>query len=516
MSACHREGVDSLFDASMFDAAPTPPPPAKVGVGQIDIFGNVVEVAADLVESRTDGPEEADDLGVADPAEPFDEIDVGESEVGEPDPSAEAFDPGDTLNDPSWEPPIDDSLIDDSPIDDSPADDSLIDDSPAEDSPTDDVPADDSPTDDSPVDYMPVERGPSVDELWTAVVGQPEALGLLRGAALAPVHAYLFVGPPGSGRRNAARAFAAALLCPRGGCGRCDVCSRSIAALHPDLVEVEREGASISVDQAREIVRLAMRSPLEGARKVVVLVDFHLVANAAPTLLKIVEEPPPSTVFVVLADQLTQELVTIASRCVEVRFRALTLEAVVSQLQVEGVDEARARQVAAAAGGRLDRARLLVHDEQLQTRIRFWEQIPRRLDGTGAAVAVIAAEALTLIDGAAMKPLESRHGAELKVLEERIETTGMRGAAGIRKDLQERQKRELKRLRDDELRLGLGVLQQQYRAALVVGSDAHGRAHVAALQTLGEAGIDLVRNPNLSLLLASVFLKLEPLPGYSA
>src|SRR4051794_9543842 len=113
------------------------------------------------------------------------------------------------------------------------------------------------------------------------VIGQESAVAHLRAAVPAPVHAYLLVGPPGSGKRTAAVAFAAGLLCPLGGCGECDVCKRTLAGAHPDVILVERAGPSITVDQAREVRRLAMRSPNEGARKVLILTDFHLVREAA-------------------------------------------------------------------------------------------------------------------------------------------------------------------------------------------------------------------------------------------
>ena len=354
-------------------------------------------------------------------------------------------------------------------------------------------------------------REPSVDSLWVGVIGQDTALAQLRTSTLAPVHAYLFAGPPGVGKRDAARAFAAALLCPRGGCGHCSVCVRAQAEAHPDLVVVEREGASISVDQAREIQRLAMRSPLEGDRKVLVLVDFHLVTNAAPTLLKIIEEPPPSTVFVVLAEQVTPELVTIASRCVVVNFAALGRRMIESQLVAEGATEEQAAGAADMAGGRLDRARLLVADPSLATRVAFWEQVTVRLDGTGAAVSVLASETVTLLDQIASGPLAERQQAEADALEARLEASGARGSAGVRKDLAERHKREQKRVRDDELRYGLAVLSRRYAAASARhGPDA--RAAVRAVDLLAATNVHLERNPNLTLLLQSLFLRLPVLP----
>src|SRR5687768_4088024 len=102
--------------------------------------------------------------------------------------------------------------------------------------------------------------------LYDDVVGQAAAVAALQAAARSPVHAYLFEGPPGTGKRTAARSFAAALLCPEGGCGACDVCARVRAGVHPDLVVYEREGARMAIDDARELARLAARSPAEGER----------------------------------------------------------------------------------------------------------------------------------------------------------------------------------------------------------------------------------------------------------
>ncbi len=337
----------------------------------------------------------------------------------------------------------------------------------------------------------------------------------LRAAIRAPVHAYLLVGPPGGGKRPAARVFAAALLCPQGGCGDCDVCRRALAGVHPDAVVVERDGAYISVGQAREIQRLALRSPNEGRRKVLTLVDFHLVREAGPTLLKVIEEPPPSTIFVVLAEHIPPELVTIASRCVKIEFGRLPPSDLVQALVAEGVDRVAAERVAVAADGRLDRARLLASDSGFEARRRAWESLPRRLDGTGAAVSVLAAELVQLLGSAAVGPLEARHAEERAALEERIERSGERGSG--RKLLVERQRRELRRLRADELRYGLAVLAQQYRDALA-GGTADPRRCLASVEALQAASEAIVRNPNEQLLLQALLLGLCPLPDarYSA
>ena len=143
-------------------------------------------------------------------------------------------------------------------------------------------------------------------------------MAALRAAAANPVHAYLFRGPAGNGGLAAAHGFAAALLCPDGGCGECATCRAALAGTDPDLHVVRRSGASVSKETMRQIVTLAQRRPLHAARQVIVVLDVHLVLDRAPVLLKTLEEPPGDTVFVLLADDVTPDLVTIASRCVEV------------------------------------------------------------------------------------------------------------------------------------------------------------------------------------------------------
>lgn len=344
-------------------------------------------------------------------------------------------------------------------------------------------------------------------ELWDQVVGQPDAVGLLQGAALQPVHAYLFVGPPGSGKRAAARAFAAALLCAHGGDGTCRDCRLALAGAHPDVREVERVGAAISTEQAGEIVRLASLAPVEGRRKVMILDEFHLLrAEAAAKLLKTVEEPPASTVFCILADDVPAELVTIASRCVRVELRRLTDELVREVLVAEGVELEHAALAAHSSAGDLDRARLLAADPALAARRKAFADVPHRLDGTGAAVAAAVDELLGLIEGAAA-PLQARHTAEIAEVDERVKQMGERGSG--RKSLEERHKRELRRHRTDELRAGLGALAGTYRDELVAGS-ARPADVAAAVHAVHDALEALDRNPNEALLLQALFLTLPP------
>src|SRR4051812_21122056 len=307
--------------------------------------------------------------------------------------------------------------------------------------------------------------------LYDGVVGQERALAALSAASVNPVHAYLLVGPPGTGKRTAAQSFAAALLCPNGppADGTCETCRRGLAGAHPDVVVKERQGARVSIEDARGIIRLATRSPGEGSRKILILDEFHLAADIAPAMLKTIEEPPASTVFIILAEVVPPEMVTIASRCVTVEFAPLTPERVATALVSEGVEAAVAEEAASSSGGRLDRARLLASDPGFAARRAAWRAVPDRLgqDGRGSVVAAPVGELLTATDGV-LEPLRLRHAAERDALDERVKLTGERGAG--RRDLEDRQKREERRLRTDELRSGLATLAGVYRDRLVAGS----------------------------------------------
>jgi DNA polymerase-3 subunit delta' len=349
-------------------------------------------------------------------------------------------------------------------------------------------------------------------DAWSDVVGQQAAVALLRRAAAGDApHAWLFVGPHGSGKRAAARAFAGDLLAAEAdaagdaeGAGRARALAR--AEQHPDLVIVAREGASISVGQADEIVKRASRSAVEGTRKVLLLDEFHLVKDAGPKLLKTIEEPPEGTFFVILADELPPELVTIASRCVRVDFDALTAPLIAARLVEEGVGPERAEEVAAFAGGDLDRARLLATDERLALRLQAWRDLPRRLDGSGSAAATGIAELRAAIDDAEA-PLKARHEVEVAELNERIERYGQRGSGA--RQLEERHRRESRRLRTDELRMGLGALAGAYRDELAVTADP--TVALAALEAIQETAERLEFNPNEELQLIALAIRLPTL-----
>jgi DNA polymerase III subunit delta' len=352
----------------------------------------------------------------------------------------------------------------------------------------------------------PAAVAPADSDAFARVIGQPRLVRQLRAAAARPVHAYLLVGVPGAGATAGATAFAAALLCDDGGCGHCRSCRLALGGEHPDVARFTPAGAFLKKADAEEIIRTAARSPVEGRRKVLVLEEFHRVREVGPMLLKTIEEPSESTVFVILADHLPPELVTIASRCARLDVPPLPVEVIAGALVDDGVEPGSASAAAEASGGDLDRARLLLGDPGLAARAEAWARVPERLDGSGAAVHVVVAELLAAVDEAA-EPLRVAQAAEAAEVDERIAAYGERGSG--RKELEAGHKQQQRRHRAVELRFGLGVLANRYRDAMVAGPD-HAAA-VAAVGAIHAAVEALGRNVNEPLLLQALLLRLPPL-----
>lgn len=346
------------------------------------------------------------------------------------------------------------------------------------------------------------------DSVWAAVVGQSRAVERLHRAAEAPVHAYLFVGPAGSTKKEAARAFAARLMTGSDDRGGRDA-DLIMRGEHPDVSEVERVGARIDFDQARDIVHLASLAPVEVDRKVIILNEFHLLdPRGAALLLKTIEEPPPSTTFLILADSIPHDLVTISSRCTRIDFVVIADQAVADRLVTEGVDRTTAHEAARASGGNLGRARLLAADPALVDRRQAFAAVPHRIDGHGNTVAELVDDLLARIEEAAA-PLAERHAREVADLQERIERYGLRGSG--RDEMEKRHKRESRRHRTDELVAGLTVIASVYRDAVVAGAGRRTDEFADAVRSL-HAGIDAFElNPNESLLLQSLLWSLPPL-----
>lgn len=361
-------------------------------------------------------------------------------------------------------------------------------------------------------DRVSEDRPPAA--LFAEVVGQEAAVEALRDAAVRPVHAYLFGGDSGHGGLAAAHAFAAALLCPDGGCGECVSCHQARAGGHPDLHVIRRSGASVTVDDMRRLVGLAQRRPLQSARQVVIVTDVHLAARVAPALLKTLEEPPGDTVFVLLAEALSPELATVASRCVQISFPPVSRPALVAWLTEAGVPLEVAAVVADSSGGSPSRARVLVDDPDVAERAALWSSVPGRLSGSGEAAAALTRQLLESTERA-VEPLRAEHERELQRLTEEAKELGERGLPG-RKEITDQQQREERRWRTDALRAGLGALARAYRDRLVAAGatdDADARSACAAVSLITDASRALPRNPNESLLLQALLVRLGALSG---
>ena len=356
---------------------------------------------------------------------------------------------------------------------------------------------------------MTVVGSEHVVDPWSGIVGQDRAVRELQAAVAAPVHAYLLVGPSGSGKRALARSFAAALLSEAGETDeeRARHIQLALTERHPDLVIIEREGASIRADEARSVRDLANRKPIESDRKVLVLDEFHLVIDSVgPILLKTIEEPPPGTFFVILADDIPSDLITIASRCVQIDLGPVADSDIVDHLVATGVAPDVAAEAVSAAAGDLRRAELLANDPRLALRRQAWFDVASRVDGRGHTVVGLVDNLLAMIDDAT-EPLKDRHAEEVAALEARVELYGERGSG--RKTLADQHKREMRRQRTDELRFGLAILARRYRDA-VVTSDRPA-AYMDAIDALGALNEGLIRNPNERLQLQALFFRLPTL-----
>ena len=254
--------------------------------------------------------------------------------------------------------------------------------------------------------------------VWADVVGQEAAVSQFRRAASPEgslAQAWLVTGPPGSGRSTAARAFAATLQCEQGsGCGRCRACRTTLAGTHPDVTVVATDKLSIAKEEVRALVMTAQRSPATGRHRVVIVEDAdRMTAGTFNVLLKSIEEPPPSTVWMLCAPSAEDLAPTIRSRC-----RLVTLSvpssAVVAELlqRRDGVDEDLAVRAARAAQGHIGLA--LRYATQQGALAAREESARTLLSLRGAGQAVLAAQAL--VDRATA---EAKEHADLVAVEEK-------------------------------------------------------------------------------------------------
>lgn len=350
--------------------------------------------------------------------------------------------------------------------------------------------------------------------VFDAVVGQDSAVATLRALASSPAHAYMFIGPAGCGKDVAARAFAVVKLQ-----GSEDATTRIadlvMRRMHVDVHELEREGASIDVDQARdEIVKLADRTAVEGSTRVIIVHEFELMSGPVPsTILKTLEEPDGRTVMILLGEDVPTGFATIASRSVRVNFSPVSDEIVVRELIAAGHSAEAAERAAHIAAGDLERAMIVVNDPALAARLELFEALPTRLDGNHSTVVTLVAEILGAIE-TSLEAYKAKQEAEVAALEERVKMLGERGSG--RKTLADRHKRELRRHRTDELRSGLRVLSLRYRDAMADLSESavphEVLGHADAVSRIRRASASLNRNVNERLLLEDLLMALPSLP----
>lgn len=315
--------------------------------------------------------------------------------------------------------------------------------------------------------------------VWSRLVGQRPVIDTLRRAVAGDgmTHAWLFTGPPGSGRSNMALAFAAALLCPQGGCGQCHACTTSRAGSHPDLTVVRTELLSLGVKEIRELVRRSALSPVGERWQILVVEDSdRLTERAANALLKAIEEPNERTVWLLCAPTVEDVLPTIRSRCRLVTLTTPSAPDVADFLvRSAGVPPELAAHAARASQGHIGRAKALASDPQTRQRRAEVVHLPAKLTSLRACmraaqrleeVAKEEAEALTgVLDAREKAGLDAsfgvvergrrprEYGPALSALEKSQKTRAKRRVL----DVVDRSLTDLVSVYRDAIALGLGA-----------------------------------------------------------
>ena len=328
---------------------------------------------------------------------------------------------------------------------------------------------------------------------WSEVIGQADAVAALQAAVVdaekitrgeagpAMTHAWLITGPPGSGRSLAATTFAAALVCPEGGCGRCQACRTTALGGHPDVHIEIPEGSVIPLEDARVMTQMAAQSPMSAMWRVIVIEDAdRLNDHAANHLLKALEEPTPHTVWILCAPSRDDVLPTIASRTRHVGLRTPEFDDIIRMLTEEcGVDETTARFCARASQGHIGRARALATDTATRDRRQQCLRAPLNLRDLPSCVAV-AGEVFDAASAVADARADRLDAQEDELLKARFYAEGVTRLTGVMKrshdseakELAKDQKRRRKRLVVDEVDRVLIDLIGLFRDVLVIQSAA--------------------------------------------
>ena len=322
--------------------------------------------------------------------------------------------------------------------------------------------------------------------VFSSLIDQSEVVAILKEAVQSArnkedltqgmTNTWLFTGPPGSGRSNAAIAFAAALVCKDSGCSKCNDCMSTIIGTHADVELIKTEGLSIKIDEIRELITRASWAPSVASYRVVVMEDAdRLTESAANALLKVIEEPGLRTIWLLCAPTLTDVLPTIRSRCRHLSLRTPSTKAVANLLiGRESIDPKTAEFAARAAGGHIGRARRLATDENAKQNRTSILKLPLMIKDIASAYKA----AQFLVDAAkadALKDSEKKDEDEISKLKEAWGATGSKmvsGGAKIVKELEKEQKSRATRMVRDYLDRALLDLSTLYRDILLVQSNS--------------------------------------------
>ena len=315
------------------------------------------------------------------------------------------------------------------------------------------------------------------------LVGQEHIIDILKGAVAASrtgsnsqemTHAWVFTGPPGSGRSSAAVAFAQALICPNQGCGDCNECRSAATSGHPDVEVIRTEGLSIKVEEIRELLNRVAWAPSMGGWRVVVMEDAdRLTESAANALLKAIEEPGTRTVWLLCAPTLHDVLPTIRSRCRHLQLRTPSIEAVRQVLiRRDDISPMMADFAARVSQAHIGRAKYLATNESVRSNRKVIMQLPLQLGSLAAAFQA----AQTLIDLATEEASTSSEGRDEKEIEKLQEAYGKgatgrgmaTGAAKAVKELEKEQKSRSTRMVRDSIDGALLDLTTFYRDVMMV------------------------------------------------
>ena len=327
--------------------------------------------------------------------------------------------------------------------------------------------------------------------IWELVVGHDEAVAMLEEAVAGGrvTHAWLFTGPPGIGKLHTARVFAAAINCPAGGDGTCGTCRRILRGVHPDVHLVVPEGDNLLVEDVRAVREEASRTHHEAPTAVFILDEADRMTEAAANaLLKVLEEPPPDVVFVLVTRSAEALVGTVPSRARMLPFVSLSLAELTAALGHDldlGPDQTA--WAAAASHGRLARGRALLTDEAARTRRSTVLDLTERLATGQPSDALAAAATVVAIADEVAAAARLRQERELAELDEAFGTG--RGTGTLRKRLETRHRRELRRVRFDAIRDALADLLGAYRdiALLTPGESAGGGSGAASPVAAGGA-----------------------------